>query len=838
MPRRRRRSRPPRRCRVGRSRRMRTSRAARRAAAPAMGDPRVAGPGHRSARTRRRSTNTARSRSYSDDRGSEVVRRSAAAERDAVVGGALAVDDQVAAVGDRLAVGPADLVPERPGQRLGGDHQRVDGATVRRWPGSSAVKPSVARTTTSAGTVPWPCAPPARSPHPCLLVDRHAVALDHLGQATDEPGRMDRGAVRRVGGAEQRRRRRAGAAPRRRRASGVVVGEAECVASSTRPGAVGCGGVRRSVRCRPWRSGSRCLLSATHLPTSSTVSNMARCIARGMSCRARGPASRGSAATGRAPATVASRGAEAGDLGFEDHDRAARIELVEVVGGPEPGVSGADDRDVGIARRQATAGAARAAAERCRARSCGSRRAGAPRQGYGRGPRRPGEVRAVKFGIFYELQLPRPWSRGRRVPAAPGRARPDRAGRPPRLRLRVGGRAPLPRGVLALLGARGVPRRGEPAHQEHPPRPRHHPAARPTTRPASPSGCRTLDLRQQRARRAGHRRGRAGHRAAPVRPPLPRQARGLGGRGAVPACRCSARRAGSTTASTSTSRCATWCPSRCQKPHPPLWVACSQLDTIGMAGRRGMGALGFQFVSRRGGARLGATPTTTSFTKRLEKLCRLPDQPEHRGGVAASCAPPTDEEARGEGRRAGRSSSSPASTTTPHGPVEPGTVNLWEEYQEWKQTPKGQKARRGGLIGSPETIRAQAAQVRGVERRPGDPAQPGGQEHATRTSARASSCSRARSCPSSTTREAEHQEWKRGVLPGEIELDEIDTAAVQHAVEPDADDEAQGCGADARAGGRGHRQGLDQLAENAFSGGTVKSTRYSLTIWATHGLSM
>ena len=34
-----------------------------------------------------------------------------------------------------------------------------------------------------------------------------------------------------------------------------------------------------------------------------------------------------------------------------------------------------------------------------------------------------------------------------------------------------------------------------------------------------------------------------------------------------------------------------------QKPHPPLWVACSQLDTIEMAGRRGMGALGFQFVS-------------------------------------------------------------------------------------------------------------------------------------------------------------------------------------------------------------------------------------------------
>src|SRR6266571_9157213 len=41
----------------------------------------------------------------------------------------------------------------------------------------------------------------------------------------------------------------------------------------------------------------------------------------------------------------------------------------------------------------------------------------------------------------------------------PGRPRPDRAGRPGGLRLRLGGGAPLPRRVLALLGAGGVPRR-------------------------------------------------------------------------------------------------------------------------------------------------------------------------------------------------------------------------------------------------------------------------------------------------------------------------------------------------------------------------------------------
>ena len=38
-------------------------------------------------------------------------------------------------------------------------------------------------------------------------------------------------------------------------------------------------------------------------------------------------------------------------------------------------------------------------------------------------------------------------------------------------------------------------------------------------------------------------------------------------------------------------------PKPIQKPHPPLWVACSQLETIEMAGRCGIGALGFQFLS-------------------------------------------------------------------------------------------------------------------------------------------------------------------------------------------------------------------------------------------------
>ena len=63
-----------------------------------------------------------------------------------------------------------------------------------------------------------------------------------------------------------------------------------------------------------------------------------------------------------------------------------------------------------------------------------------------------------------------------------------------------------------------------------------------------------------------------------------------------------------------------------QKPHPPLWVACSQLDTIEMAGRRGMGALGFQFVSGDV-AHAWVNTYYNAFVKRQEKLAEYQANP-------------------------------------------------------------------------------------------------------------------------------------------------------------------------------------------------------------------
>ena len=101
---------------------------------------------------------------------------------------------------------------------------------------------------------------------------------------------------------------------------------------------------------------------------------------------------------------------------------------------------------------------------RGRARARGATRA-APRSSKASTRSRPSASAArVKFGIFYEHQLPAAVDGRLRVPADPGRARADRVRRPHRHRLRVGGRAPLPRGVLALERARGVPRGRVAAH--------------------------------------------------------------------------------------------------------------------------------------------------------------------------------------------------------------------------------------------------------------------------------------------------------------------------------------------------------------------------------------
>ena len=67
-------------------------------------------------------------------------------------------------------------------------------------------------------------------------------------------------------------------------------------------------------------------------------------------------------------------------------------------------------------------------------------------------------------------------------------------------------------------------------------------------------------------------------------------------------------------------------PKPLQKPHPPLWVACSQLDTIRYAAHRGMGCLCFKFVSLDA-AKAWVHAYYNTYVHDQEKLCEYQANP-------------------------------------------------------------------------------------------------------------------------------------------------------------------------------------------------------------------
>jgi alkanesulfonate monooxygenase SsuD/methylene tetrahydromethanopterin reductase-like flavin-dependent oxidoreductase (luciferase family) len=216
-----------------------------------------------------------------------------------------------------------------------------------------------------------------------------------------------------------------------------------------------------------------------------------------------------------------------------------------------------------------------------------------------------------------------------------------------------------------------------------------------------------------------------------------------------------------------------------QKPHPPLWTACSQLDTIEYAGRRGLGALGFQFVSADA-AHAWVHAYYNAMTKRLDKLCDYPVNPNIALVSMFMCAE-TDEEARARADGATFFQFCLRYYNTPDRKrPEPGEVNMWNEYTAWKQAnpENAERALSGGLIGSPETLRRK---LHRFEQSNIDQVillnQAGRNTHAD-------------ICHSLELFAAEvmeefhanvpaHEEWKAGVMAGEIELEEIDTAGFQ-----------------------------------------------------------
>ena len=107
----------------------------------------------------------------------------------------------------------------------------------------------------------------------------------------------------------------------------------------------------------------------------------------------------------------------------------------------------------------------------------------------------------------------------------------------------------------------------------------------------------------------------------------------------------------------------------------------------------------------------------------------------------------------------------------------PSTVNMWDEYNKWKRdNPMAQEAAlRGGLIGSPQTLRRKLRRFR--------------TSHIDQVILlnQAGKNSHEHICESlelfaaevmpEFREDPEHDAWKAGVMSGAIELEEIDTSA-------------------------------------------------------------
>ena len=211
-------------------------------------------------------------------------------------------------------------------------------------------------------------------------------------------------------------------------------------------------------------------------------------------------------------------------------------------------------------------------------------------------------------------------------------------------------------------------------------------------------------------------------------------------------------------------------PKPLQKPHPPLWVACSQLDTIEQAGRWGFGALGFQFASADA-ANAWVSAYYHAYLHQPERITTYETNPQVSVVCGFMCAE-TDEEAqrRAEGWTFFQFS---LGFYAGHGVVEAGTVDLWEEYQRWRARPENASKAAGGLIGSPATIRER---LRKFESTHIDQVillnQAGKNTH--EDICESLELFAREVMPEFQDREDDHQAWKSSVLSGEVEVPEVD----------------------------------------------------------------
>jgi alkanesulfonate monooxygenase SsuD/methylene tetrahydromethanopterin reductase-like flavin-dependent oxidoreductase (luciferase family) len=120
-------------------------------------------------------------------------------------------------------------------------------------------------------------------------------------------------------------------------------------------------------------------------------------------------------------------------------------------------------------------------------------------------------------------------------------------------------------------------------------------------------------------------------------------------------------------------------PKPVQKPHPPLWVACSRRDTILLAAEKGIGALTFAFIDPE-----DARHWVTDYERTLVERC-VPVGEAVNANVACvtqMMCHPDEEEALARGLEGGNFFGYSLGHYYVFGEHSPGSTDVWREFQE------------------------------------------------------------------------------------------------------------------------------------------------------------
>jgi len=142
-------------------------------------------------------------------------------------------------------------------------------------------------------------------------------------------------------------------------------------------------------------------------------------------------------------------------------------------------------------------------------------------------------------------------------------------------------------------------------------------------------------------------------------------------------------------------------PKPVQKPHPPLWVACSNRETIHLAARLGIGALTFAFVDPT-----EARKWVGEYYEIIKTECK-PIGHAVNANVAMvtgfSCHP-DEQEARRRGEDGFRFFGYGLGHHYIFGSHKPGRTNIWENFERARDSLPAAGEHRG--IGTPDQLRA------------------------------------------------------------------------------------------------------------------------------------